>query len=110
MIANHEEQLSMKLLNYLNSKPHVQIIGNKLSDRNIRVPTISFIVAGKNSREITLHTDKKEIGIRFGDFYARRLIQDLGLEEAEGVVRVSMVHYNTMEEVERLIDALEDIL
>ena len=47
------------------------------------------------------------IGIRFGDFHSRRLIEYLGLADQNGVVRVSMVHYNTLEEVDRLIGSLD---
>ena len=61
------------------------------------------------SSEIISHTDKAEIGIRFGDFYAKKLIQDLDLEKKDGVVRVSLVHYNTPEEVEKLIQVFKEI-
>lgn len=47
-----------------------------------------------------------QVGIRFGDFYPRRLIEDLGLASQNGVVWVSMAHYNTLAEVDRLIDRL----
>lgn len=109
IIANHEQDLSKRLLDYLNSKDRVKIIGHTTYDKHIRVPTISFIVEGMNSREITLETDKKNIGIRYGDFYARRLIESLDLQKYEGPVRVSMVHYNTLEEVDKLIKAFEEI-
>jgi len=62
------------------------------------------------SSAIPLKVDSNNIAIRFGDFYARRLINDLGLSEKEGVVRVSLVHYNTQKEVNRLIDVLDSIL
>ncbi|HYI04473.1 MAG TPA: cysteine desulfurase-like protein, partial [Reyranella sp.] len=48
--------------------------------------------------------------IRFGDFHSRRLIEQLGLADRNGVVRVSMVHYNTLEEVDRLIASLDRAL
>ena len=108
-IAEHEESLCHKLMDYLNSKKNVRIIGSTSSDKAIRVPTVSFVVEGHNSREITLETDKHNIGIRYGDFYARHLIEDLNLQSYEGPVRVSMVHYNTLDEVERLINAFEQI-
>ena len=54
--------------------------------------------------------DAARIGIRFGHFYARRLIDALGLAERQGVVRVSMVHYNSPQEVDRTILALERAL
>lgn len=107
--SQHEEILSDRLLSYLNTKPGVRIIGHPGSDRLKRVPTIAFVVDGVDSAIIPPQVDPYKIGIRYGDFYAKRLIQDLGLAEQNGVVRVSMVHYNTIEEVDRLIDCFEQI-
>ena len=109
-IADHEEKLSEKLLNYLNQKPQIKMIGNPSSDKEIRVPTISFIHNDLKSSEIVTKTDPFNIGIRYGDFYARRLIEDQDLTAKDGVVRVSMVHYNTEEEINRLITAFDTIL
>jgi selenocysteine lyase/cysteine desulfurase len=53
--------------------------------------------------------DPHRIGIRYGHFYALRLIEDLGLMSQNGVVRVSMVHYNTLEECDRLIALLDSL-
>lgn len=53
--------------------------------------------------------DPRQIGIRYSHFYALRLIEDLGLMPQNGVVRVSMVHYNTLEECDRLIALLDDL-
>jgi len=50
------------------------------------------------------------VAIRSGHFYAHRLISDLVIETKDGVVRVSLAHYNTADEVERLIAALDGIL
>lgn len=107
--AEHEETLSVKLIDYLNSKANVRIIGKKEADRDVRVPTISFMVDDMKSSSITEQVDKHKIGIRFGHFYAKRLIDDLGLAPRDGVVRVSMVHYNTVEEVEKLIRVFDNI-
>ena len=60
--------------------------------------------------EIVNHTDANSIAIRNGHMYAYRLCEALGIDVDEGVVRVSLAHYNTTEEVERLIQALEEIL
>ena len=109
-ISIQEEVIGDRFLNYLTSKPNIRIIGQTQANRAVRVPTISFVVEGMHSEKIPLYVDQYKIGIRFGDFYARRLIEYLGLDQQGGVVRVSMVHYNTIEEVDRLIQALEDIL
>jgi cysteine desulfurase family protein (TIGR01976 family) len=110
LIAQHEQVLSDRLLSYLRTKPNVRVIGNPQADQTLRVPTISFVVDGVDSVTIPPKIDPHQIGIRYGDFYAKRLIQDLGLAERNGVVRVSMVHYNTVAEVDRLVQHLEPIL
>ncbi|MEH1785450.1 MAG: cysteine desulfurase-like protein [Nostoc sp.] len=109
LISIHEEKISDRLLNYLNSKPNVRVIGQSKADRQTRVPTISFVVDGINSSTIPAKIDQHYIGIRYGDFYAKRLIEYLGLASQGGIVRVSMVHYNTLEEVNNLIEAFEQI-
>lgn len=110
MLASHEEKLAEKLLDFLAGVPRVRVIGEATIDRSRRVPTISFIHKDMKSSEIPIKVDPHRIGIRYGDFYARRLIEYLGLEAKDGVVRVSMVHYNTLNEVERLITILDEIL
>jgi len=108
-IALHEEALGDRLLQYLTQKPNVRIIGYPTADPQRRVPTISFVVDGVDSSTIPPLVDPHHIGIRYGDFYARRLMDDLDLAAQNGVVRVSMVHYNTLEEVDRLIEVFEKI-
>ena len=109
LIADHEEMIASRLLEYFKTIKGVRVIGEPSSDKSIRVPTISFIVNGRDSKEIVSSVDKYKIGIRYGDFYARRLIDDLGLSKQNGVVRVSLVHYNTLEEVDALINTFENI-
>ena len=79
-------------------------------DDAARVPTISFVVEGRDSGEIAKRMDRYGIAIRFGDFHARRLGEHLGLAASNGCVRVSMTHYNTLDEVDALVQALDEIL
>jgi selenocysteine lyase/cysteine desulfurase len=51
-----------------------------------------------------------QIAMRSGQMYAMRLLQRMGIEPSPGVARVSLAHYNTREEVDRLIDALRRVL
>jgi len=110
LFAEQEEKLASLLLDFLLTKKNIKIIGETTSSKNIRVPTVSFIVEGEKSSAIILEVDKHKMAIRYGDFYARRLIESLGLMEQDGVIRVSMVHYNTVEEVKKLIKVLDHIL
>ncbi|MET0531289.1 MAG: aminotransferase class V-fold PLP-dependent enzyme, partial [Microvirga sp.] len=106
-IAEHETLLGEKLLSYLRDRNDVRIIGRRDSATERRVPTISFKVEGRDAAEIVRAVEPDRIGIRFGDFHSRRLIEYLGVADQNGVVRVSMVHYNTLEEVDRLIGSLD---
>ena len=109
LIASHEEKLAAELLNYLNEIPEVKIIGSSSADATKRVPTISFVHSDLKSNEIVEKVDEHRIGIRFGDFYAKKLIKALDLEEKNGVVRVSLVHYNSLQEVTKLIGVFKQI-
>ncbi|MCZ6766325.1 MAG: cysteine desulfurase-like protein [bacterium] len=110
LISRHEEALVTPLLEFLTSKKNVRLIGRAEPDRLHRVPTVSFIVDDMPSDSITLEVDKHHIAIRYGDFYARRLIDSLGLGPQNGVVRASLVHYNRLEEVEQLISVLDHLI
>lgn len=108
--AEHEERLTGQLLDYLNSRSDIRIIGKNKADRAHRVATISFVIEGWKSSDFVERVDPYNIGIRFGDFYAKEIIQAEGLVEKNGVIRVSLVHYNTSDEINRLISAFCEIL
>lgn len=98
LIANHEAELASVLLKYLNSKSNIVIYGESTPDPSLRVPTVSFVVEGWKSSEVVKEVETLSNGLygfRHGTFYSVRLSEDvLGLGK-DGVVRVSMVHYNT---------------
>ncbi len=108
--AQHEDELAEQVLAWLRIRPGVRIIGLPSAAAGERVPTISFVVDGVMSEAIVREVDAHGIGIRFGDFYATRLVDALGLRKNGGVVRISIAHYNTALEIERLLVALEDAL
>ena len=51
-----------------------------------------------------------KVGLNNGDFYGLRCVEALGYDAADGVVRASMVHYNSEADVDRLITALDDAI
>lgn len=109
LIAEHEQALSRRLLDYLTARDDVTVIGDPSPDAARRVPTISFVIDGQPSGAVVRAVDPTGIGIRHGDFYSRRLVDGLGLPQPDGVIRVSAVHYNTVDEIDRLIARLEEI-
>ena len=112
-ISAHEEELQETLLAYLRQRKDITIYGHRDADRSKRVPVISFSVDGWSSRDVVEGVEKESnFGCRWGHFYSKRLVDEvLGLgEEMEGVIRISMVHYNTVEEVKGFVKVLDDVL
>lgn len=109
-ITAREDALTDRLLSWLNARNDCRVIGRSDNRNSTRVPTIAFKVEGRNAGDIARRMDDFNIAIRFGDFHSRRLVEALGLQDDGGVVRVSMVHYNTVEQVDRLTTALAQIL
>ena len=117
-IALHEEKLQAVLLEYLGSAPHgkkVTVWGEPGPEKTKRVPVISFTVEGWGSKDLVqtvLERCGGRFGFRWGAFYSNRLVSDvLGIKDVDdGVVRVSLVHYNTVEEVRGFVEVLDEVL
>ena len=110
LMADHEERIAAPFVEFLRAKKGVRLIGRQTADRSLRAPTFSFTVAGRRADEIPAALLPFKLAIASGDFYAARCIRDLGLESQGGVVRASMVHYNTEAEVTRLIEGLDSVI
>ena len=109
LISNHEEQIANPLLEYLNSRNDIKLIGKKKIENKNRAPTIAFTFVNQSSKKISDQLVKNGIATRNDNFYAWRCLKALGIDVDDGVVRTSMVHYNTHEDVEKLISALKKI-
>ena len=72
-----------------------------------RVPTFAFTVDGRRPREVAERLAERDLAVWDGNYYALEIMRRLGLDE--GAVRVGIVHYNTAEEVDRLLEALADL-
>lgn len=102
-IKKQEGELQGRLLGWLNrlgEEGKVTVYGEVSADTEVRVPTVSFIVEGWKSREFVKAVERddagRKFGFRWGSFYSVRLVGEvLGLDAGDGVVRVSLVHYNT---------------
>ncbi len=109
-ITGHENAIGERLLSYLRQRDDCDIVGHRRGDDPARVPTISFKIRGRDSGDVARKVDDFHIAVRFGDFHARRLIEYLDLQEMSAVIRVSMAHYNTLDEVDALVSALDEVL
>ncbi len=109
-IRAYEMELYERLVTGLESVPGLRLLG--ITDRHRfgeRTPTAAFTVAGLAPRAVAEALGRRGIAVWDGDFYATGLIERLGLAGSGGVVRVGLTHYNTADEVDRLVTELRAI-
>jgi cysteine desulfurase family protein (TIGR01976 family) len=73
-----------------------------------RVATFAFTLAGRTTEDVATRLGERRIAVWYGNYYALEVMRRLGLEEG-GAVRAGIVHYNTAAEVDRLLEALEEL-
>jgi selenocysteine lyase/cysteine desulfurase len=105
-IRRYEQTLSQRLLNVL-AEANATVYGISDPARAAeRVPTVCFNLEDKHPAEVVERMALAGFGIRDGHMYAPRLMARLGLAMDRGAVRVSLVHYNTPDEIDRFGEAL----
>lgn len=107
-IRAYEFAMSQALLEVLEETPGVTVYGlrdvRRLAER---VPTVSFTLKGWDPRRVAEKLGEEGIYVWDGNYYALAVTERLGLEQSGGMVRIGPVHYNTLDEVERLREALQ---
>jgi cysteine desulfurase family protein (TIGR01976 family) len=102
-LSRHERDLGAWFLNGL--PDNVTLYGKPTMDG--RVPTFAFNVDGKSPAGVATHLGERGIFVWHGDYYAVEVMKALALDE--GAVRVGIVHYNTADEVDRLLEELRKL-
>jgi selenocysteine lyase/cysteine desulfurase len=106
-IEAYELYLSQALLEGLATLPDLHVWGITDQQRLYqRVPTFSFSWPGRPPLTIAEQLARADIYVWNGDFYALSIVERLGLSAQGGLLRVGLAHYNTLQEIERLIDVL----
>ena len=108
-IRAYEETLSLEMLRVLNDCGAVVYGVADPGRMGERVPTLSFNLPNISPAKVSAELAKRNIGLRDGHMYSPRLMKRLGLTKETGVVRASLVHYNTVEEVRRFGRALSEL-
>jgi selenocysteine lyase/cysteine desulfurase len=105
-IRNYEQSLSRALLDIL-SRAGATVYGvSDPAKSDARVPTVCFNLGDEHPASVVERLSNAGFGIRDGHMYAPRLMARLGLAMDRGAVRVSLVHYNTLDEIHRFGEAL----
>jgi len=101
-IVGWERELGTRFLSGLPQSIRV----HGLSTMDGRVPTFAFSVDGISAEEAASRLGERGFAVWWGNYYALEVMKRLGLEDDGGAVRVGFVHYNTAEEVDRLLGEL----
>ena len=103
-IQSHERTLGQRFLDGLPDA--VELYGLNGMDR--RVPTFCFNLPGRTPEDVAAFLAEHEVAVWHGDYYAVETMKHLGLDD--GAVRAGIVHYNTEDEVDRLLEGLAELI
>jgi len=110
-VFEYEKSLAGRLIAGLKEIPGTTVQGITASDAlDRRVPTVSFTHAKHRPEVIARALGKRNIFVWSGHNYGLEPAKALGLLESGGVLRIGAVHYNTVEEIDATLLALEEIL
>ena len=105
MFQEHEKLLMNRLLDFLRTRNDLKIIGPDSSED--RAPIISILPRNKNIKKVYGTLIEQKIMLGMGDFYAVRPLIDMDIPTKPGVLRISFLHYTSIDEIDQLIEALK---
>jgi cysteine desulfurase family protein (TIGR01976 family) len=109
-VQEYEATLSRKLLEALAGRPRFKVWGIADPERVAgRVPTVSITLKDRTPAQIAEHLAARQIYAWNGDMYALLLAERLRLNNRGGFLRLGLLHYNTPEEIDRLVQALDEL-
>ena len=107
LMHRHETELCARLLDAVRQLP-LRVIGRDTMEN--REANIALVSQQYSSKQLSTALANRHIAAGHGHFYAKRLLENLGLKNSEdGVLRISFSHYNTEQEVTRVINALREL-
>jgi selenocysteine lyase/cysteine desulfurase len=106
LVHEHETRLSARFLSGLPDE--VRLYGIRTPEG--RTPTFCFNVDSRPPREVAELLAERGLYVWDGDYYALEPMRALGLADSGGAVRAGFLHYTTEDEVDRLLEALADLV
>lgn len=107
LMRAHETALLQPLLDYVQAKNSVRLIGP--TDAALRAPTVTLALK-TDGNDVAKALAPLGIMCGGGDFYAQRPLAAMGVNMAKGVLRLSFVHYTSQAEVDALLTALDQVI
>ena len=110
-IRPYETALAARMISGLVEIPGLRFYGISDPARfSERVPTVGVRLARHTPLEAATFLGDRGIFTWDGNYYAVNLTERLGVEKDGGLLRIGLVHYNTAEEVDRLLNALRELV
>lgn len=104
----YEHHLAQTLYEGLSEMPRITVYGPPVN-QDPRTPTLSFTIASASSSQVAKELGRRGILVWDGDFYAMTLVDQLGIREQGGLVRLGLAPYNTGDEIQRTLNALHEV-
>ncbi len=108
-LHGYETELARYFLSRLATFPTATLYGRNSHDGDLRTPTFALRFAGRSPEQVAKALGQHNICVWNGHFYASGLIQQLGLSELGGVLRIGLMHYNTRDEIDQLFTTLNQL-
>ena len=108
LFQEHEKGLLKPLLDFLKSRDDIEIIGPNSAEG--RAPTVSIIPKKISITKLYASLTEHKLMLGMGHFYAVRPLMDMDIPIQTGVLRISFLHYTSMEEINQLIEGLKATL
>ena len=106
-IGEYEDSLSQRFLDGMTGMEDVTLYGQTHVEG--RTPTFAIDVAKVRPAQVARHLGDQGIFVWSGDYYAVEVMDRLGVSDSGGLVRVGFVHYNTVDEVDRVLEAIDGL-
>jgi selenocysteine lyase/cysteine desulfurase len=90
--------------------PGLRVYGiTDVEELNRRTPTFAVSLDGKSPEAVATYLGDRGFFVWHGHYYAVAIMERLGVLESGGLVRIGFTHYNTNEELDRLITTLREL-
>lgn len=107
-IRAYETVMSQRFLDGVSSVAGVRLYG--VGDPALRTPTFAVSVSGVSPTDVATRLGANGVFVWHGHYYALEVMAHLGVLDSGGLVRIGFVHYNTVNEVDRVLEALAGLL
>jgi selenocysteine lyase/cysteine desulfurase len=108
LLRGAEVPLLARLLEYLGTRRDIRVLGPRVTEQ--RAATVAFVSETIEPLEMVRSLARRGFMAGNGNFFAVRVLEAMSVNPDRGAIRLSLLHYNSSEEVDGVIEALEEIL